>query len=186
VKIGVLALQGDFLAHALIVRALGFAVVEVRTSSDLATVDALVIPGGESTTIRILASRSGLLPELRARAEAGMPILGTCAGLIACAAEIVEDEQPILGHVDISVRRNAYGRQNESFETDLTVEGIGDVRAIFIRAPQIVRVGDGVEVLASFNDIPVVVRQGKTLLVAFHPEINGESRVHEAWINALS
>lgn len=184
-KVGVLALQGDSLAHALIVRQLGFEEIEVREPADLAASDALIIPGGESTTFRILAQANALLDPLRDRARAGMPILGTCAGLIACASTIVGGDDAILGHVDISVHRNAYGRQNESFETDLEVDEIGTVRAVFIRAPRIARVGDGVEVFAQFDGEPVAVRQGSTWLLAFHPEIAGETRIHAAWLASL-
>jgi len=184
-KIGVLALQGDSLAHALIVRRLGFEEIEVREPADLAAADALIIPGGESTTFRILAAANALLEPLRARARAGMPILGTCAGLIACASTINDGDEPIVGHVDIDVQRNAYGRQNESFETDVEVDGIGAVHAVFIRAPRITRVGDALEVIARFDDEPVAVRQGSTWLLAFHPEIAGDARIHAAWLDAL-
>jgi len=177
-KVGILALQGDFEAHAAILRRIGLAAIEVRTPEEVGSVDALVIPGGESTTIRMLASAYGLIEPVRARAEAGMPILGTCAGLIACAREIADGDEPIWPLVDVTVRRNAYGRQVESFETDLEVAGIGKVRAVFIRAPKIERVGDGVEVLARHNDTPVVVRQGSIALTSFHPELSEDDRLH--------
>lgn len=180
-----LALQGDFLAHELLLRSIGVDEIEVRTPEELAAVDALVIPGGESTTFRVVASSAQLLEPLRERARAGMPIFGTCAGLIACASEIADGDEPIVGHVDITVRRNAYGRQNESFETDLEVEGAGRLRAAFIRAPRILRCGDGVEVLASLDGEPVAVRQGSTWLLGFHPEITGEPGVHASWIASL-
>lgn len=184
-KVGVLALQGDFLAHALMLRELGVDEIEVREPADLAAADALVIPGGESTTFRILAAVNALIDPLRERAQGGMPILGTCAGLIACASEIADGDDPIIGHVDVAVRRNAYGRQNESFETDLVVEEVGGMHAVFIRAPRITRVGDGVEVFATHDGDPVAVRQASTWLLAFHPEIARDARIHAAWLASL-
>ena len=164
VKVGVLALQGDFEAHAVALTAAGAIAIEVRTTAELESVDALVIPGGESTTIRKLAVAYGLLEPLRARAASGMPILGTCAGMIACATTIADGDEPIIPVVDITVRRNAYGRQAQSFEADIDFEGVGEVRAVFIRAPRIEHVGNGVEVLATHNGEPVAVRQGNALL----------------------
>jgi len=174
----VLALQGDFEAHARMVRAAGSVPVEVRTEDELAGVDALVVPGGESTTFRILARRRGLVAPVLDRAKAGLPILGTCAGLIACARTILDGDEPIWPLVDLDVRRNAYGRQVDSFETDLDVAGVGAMHAIFIRAPRIERVGDGVDVLASYDGAPVVVRRGAITLAAFHPELSGDHRLH--------
>ncbi len=182
-KVGVLALQGDFEAHATILARFAEP-VEVRTAEQLDAVDALVIPGGESTTIRKLATNYGLIEPLRARAASGLPILGTCAGMIACAREIVDGDAPIIGCVDISVRRNAYGRQVESFEADLDVAGVGVVRAVFIRAPRVELIGDGVDVLASRNGEPVAVRQGNVVLAAFHPELAGDDRIHRLFLNA--
>ena len=184
-KVGVLALQGDFEAHASILRRIGVEPVEVRTSEELAGVEALIVPGGESTTIRTLAIASGLLEPLRARAGAGMPIFGTCAGMIACAARIADGDAPILGMVDVEVRRNAYGRQVQSFEADLDVRGIGIVRGVFIRAPQVVAVGPGVEVLAEHDGKPVALRQGPVLLTSFHPELTGDERVHRAFVASI-
>lgn len=177
-KVGVLALQGDAEAHAAMITEVGAVALEVRTVAELIAVDALVIPGGESTTIRKLAAAYGLLEPLRARASAGMPILGTCAGMIACAREIADGDEAIIGCVDITVRRNAYGRQVDSFEADIDVVGVGEMRAVFIRAPRIERVGDGVEVLASRNGEPVAVRQGAIICTAFHPELTGDARLH--------
>jgi 5'-phosphate synthase pdxT subunit len=182
VKVGVLALQGDFEAHARIVRGIGDEPLEVRTPSELASVDALIIPGGESTTIRKLATNYRLLDPLRERAQAGLPIFGTCAGMIACASSILEGDETILGVVDIDVRRNAYGRQAQSFEADIDVEGVGEMRAVFIRAPRIERVGAEVEVLAKHQDDPVVVRQDHILLAAFHPELAGDDRLHRLFL----
>ena len=177
-KVGVLALQGDFEAHAALLRGTGVEPVEVRTPEELSSVDALVIPGGESTTIRKLATAYDLIEPLGARGRSGMPILGTCAGLIACAREIRDGDPPIVPLVDVAVRRNAYGRQVDSFETDLDVTAIGEKRAVFIRAPWIEEVGDAVEILAQHEGHPVVVRQGAVVLASFHPELAGDDRLH--------
>jgi 5'-phosphate synthase pdxT subunit len=172
-KIGVLALQGDFEAHAKVLRALGAAPVEVRAPEQLEGLDGLVIPGGESTTIGKLISSAGLEPGLRAHHEAGRPILGTCAGLIVCEAEH-------LGFLDATARRNAFGRQLQSFEADLEVAGAGDeaLRAVFIRAPWVETWGPGVEVLASYEGHPVAIREGTVLASAFHPELTDDPRFH--------
>lgn len=166
-------MQGDFEAHARILRQLGAEVIEVRTPEDLADLDGLVIPGGESTTIGKGIESAGLEPAIRALHAAGTPILGTCAGMIICDAEH-------LGLIDASARRNAFGRQLQSFEADLEVEGIGDepLRAVFIRAPWIERSGPGVEVLASYEGHPVAIREGCVLASAFHPELTDDSRFH--------
>ncbi|HJT37899.1 MAG TPA: pyridoxal 5'-phosphate synthase glutaminase subunit PdxT [Actinomycetota bacterium] len=184
-KVGVLALQGDFEAHARAVRSAGADPFEVRTPSELASADALIIPGGESTTIRKLAATYGLLEPLRERARAGLPILGTCAGMISCARTITDGDPPILGIVDIDVRRNAYGRQVQSFEADIDVAGIGEMRAVFIRAPKVERVAEGVETLAVHDGEPVVVRQGSVLLAAFHPELTDDARLHQMFLDAV-
>jgi 5'-phosphate synthase pdxT subunit len=172
-RVGVLALQGDFEAHAKILRQLGAEPREVRVPGDLEGLDALVIPGGESTTIDKLIASAGLEPALRAHHEAGRPILGTCAGLIVCDAEH-------LGLLDVTARRNAFGRQLQSFEADLEVEGAGDepLRAVFIRAPWIERQGPEVEVLAAYEGHPVAVREGSVLACAFHPELTDDPRFH--------
>ncbi|HKA66959.1 MAG TPA: pyridoxal 5'-phosphate synthase glutaminase subunit PdxT [Solirubrobacterales bacterium] len=172
-RVGVLAIQGDFEAHARTLRQLGAAATEVRTPQDLAGLDSLIIPGGESTTIAKGIESAGLEPALRAHHEAGRPILGTCAGMIVCDAEH-------LGFLDASARRNAFGRQLQSFEADLEVEGIGDepLRAVFIRAPWIERRGPDVEVLASYDGHPVAVREGTVLVSAFHPELTDDPRFH--------
>ncbi len=172
-RVGVLALQGDFEAHARTLRQLGAEATEVRTPLDMAGLDGLVIPGGESTTIVKGIESAGLEPALRDHHAAGRPILGTCAGLIVCASEH-------LGFLDASARRNAFGRQLQSFEADLMVAGIGDepLRAVFIRAPWIERHGEGVEVLASYDGHPVAVREGTVLASAFHPELTDDPRFH--------
>jgi 5'-phosphate synthase pdxT subunit len=179
VKAGVLALQGDFREHGLVLEAAGATPVEVRTPQQLAEVACLVLPGGESTTIGKLAHLYGLVEPIRERAAAGMPILGTCAGMIVLA-ERVEGGEPLLGVMDIGVQRNAYGRQVESFEADLDVRRIDHpVRGVFIRAPRITDVGDGVEVLAEYEGAPVVLEQGNLLVASFHPELVGETALHD-------
>jgi 5'-phosphate synthase pdxT subunit len=178
-KAGVLALQGDFREHARAFADVGATPVEVRTPEQLADVECLAIPGGESTTISKLARAYGLVEPIRDRARAGMPIFGTCAGMIVLANEVIDGE-PLLGLMDIGVRRNAYGRQVDSFEADLDVAGIAHpVRGVFIRAPWIERIGAGVEVLATFEDRPVVLEDGNLLAASFHPELVGETGLHD-------
>jgi pyridoxal 5'-phosphate synthase pdxT subunit len=185
VKAGVLALQGDFREHVRAFADAGATPVEVRTPEQLADVDVLAIPGGESTTIGKLARAYGLVEPIRSRAHAGMPILGTCAGMIVLA-ERVEGGEPLLSLVDISVQRNAYGRQVDSFEADLDVEGIPHpVRGVFIRAPRVDDVGEGVEVLAEHEGHPVVLRQGRILVASFHPELIGETALHRYVLDQL-
>ena len=190
-RIGVLALQGDFREHLALVTALGAEAAEVRTADELAAVDALIIPGGESTTIGKLAVRYDLVEPIRRRAAAGMPILGTCAGMIFLASATTEGEQPQLNVLDVVVERNAFGRQVDSFEADIEVIGReAPVHAVFIRAPWIHKAGAGVEVLASVIDPtsgeerPVVVRQGNILATSFHPELIGETWIHELLIES--
>jgi pyridoxal 5'-phosphate synthase pdxT subunit len=172
-RVGVLALQGDFEAHAKTLRQLGAHPCEVRSPADMEGLDALVIPGGESTTIGKGIASAGLEPALRAHHEAGRPILGTCAGMIICDAEH-------LGFVDATAKRNAFGRQLQSFEVDLEVEGVGDelLQAVFIRAPWIESWGPEVEVLASHEGHPVAIRDGNVLACAFHPELTDDPRFH--------
>jgi pyridoxal 5'-phosphate synthase pdxT subunit len=172
-RIGVLAVQGDFEAHATMLRQLGADAREVRTPEDLAGLDGLVIPGGESTTISMGIESAGLEPAIHAHHDAGLPILGTCAGMIVC-------DQAHLGLIDATATRNAFGRQLQSFEADLDFEGIGDepLRAVFIRAPWVERRGAGVEVLASWEGHPVAIREGTVLACAFHPELTDDPRIH--------
>ena len=178
-KVGVLALQGDFREHAFVLRELGVEPVEVRTAEHLHEVEALVIPGGESTAIGKLARQHDLVEPIRERASRGMPMLGTCAGMIVMARR-VDGGEPLLRLVDITVTRNAYGRQVDSFEADLEVEGIDEpVRGVFIRAPQVEDVGEDVHVIAEYAGKPVVAEQGNLLVAAFHPELAGETRLHE-------
>jgi pyridoxal 5'-phosphate synthase pdxT subunit len=177
-KAGVLALQGDFREHGRAFADVGATPVEVRTAEDLAEVACLAIPGGESTTMSLLARAYELVEPVRERARAGMPILGTCAGMIVLADRVVGGE-PLFALVDITVRRNAYGRQVDSFEADLDVEGIdGHVRGVFIRAPRVDDVGPGVRVLAEHEGHPVVLEQGNLLVASFHPELVGETGLH--------
>jgi 5'-phosphate synthase pdxT subunit len=178
VKAGVLALQGDFREHARMLDAAGATPVEVRTPTQLADVDCLVIPGGESTTIAKLARRYDLVEPVRARVADGMPIFGTCAGMIALATG-VDGGEVLFGVMDIDVQRNAYGRQLDSFEADLDVSGIDHrVRGVFIRAPRITRVGPTVRVLAEHEGAPVVLEQDHLLVASFHPELVGETALH--------
>lgn len=171
--VGVLALQGDFEAHSRTLRQLGAEPREVRTPADMEGLDALIVPGGESTTIGKMIDSAGLEAALRAHHQAGRPILGTCAGLIVCDAEH-------LGFIDATAKRNAFGRQLQSFEADLEVDGAGDepLRAVFIRAPWVERWGPEVEVLASYEESPVAIRQGNVLACAFHPELTDDPRFH--------
>lgn len=175
--VGVLALQGGFAAHARVLRSLGAAVREVRVPSDLEAIDGLVLPGGESTTMTLGIEREGLAEPLRALAAAGLPMFGTCAGLIML-------DHAHLGVMDIQARRNAFGRQVRSFEADLDITGIGGgaVRAVFIRAPWIAEHGPGVEILAEVEGHAVAAQQGSMLVVAFHPELGADTRLHERFL----
>lgn len=190
-KVGVLALQGDFREHIAMVRSLGVEGVEVRTPEELADVDALIVPGGESTTIGRLADLYGLIRPIRDAADAGMPMFGTCAGMIFLAATTVHHDQPQVGVLDATVHRNAFGRQVDSFEADLDVRGLAaPVHAVFIRAPWIEKVGADVEVLASVVDAdgrshPVLVRQGRILASSFHPELTDDTRLHRLLIDMI-
>ncbi|MCC7103532.1 MAG: pyridoxal 5'-phosphate synthase glutaminase subunit PdxT [Chloroflexi bacterium] len=186
-RIGVLALQGDFAEHLAMLRSLGVEAVEVRTAAQLADLDGLIIPGGESTTIGKLAVTFGLIEPLRARIESGLPVLATCAGLILLASD-VGTSQPLIGVMDVAVERNAFGRQLQSFETDLEVAGLGDrpMRAVFIRAPAIRSAGPDVEVLASLPDGRIVAaQQGPLIVAAFHPELSGDTRLHERFLEVV-
>lgn len=172
-RLGVLAIQGGFEAHMAMLRELGADAREARAPEDLGGLDGLVIPGGESTTIVKGIESAGLEGSIRAHHEAGRPVFGTCAGMIVC-----DDEH--LGLIDATARRNAFGRQLQSFEADLTVAGIGEepLRAVFIRAPWVERHGPGVEVLAEHGGHPVAIREGSVLACAFHPELTDDSRLH--------
>jgi pyridoxal 5'-phosphate synthase pdxT subunit len=176
-RIGVLALQGDFEAHRLMLESLGADATEVRTPDHLVGLDGLVIPGGESTTISMGMEREGLDEAIPAFHESGGPILGSCAGMIVC-------DRDHLAIADYVCRRNAFGRQLQSFEEDLRIEGLGEepLRAVFIRAPWVEEHGQGVEVLAEVQGHPVAVRDGSVLAVAFHPELTDDSRLHAAFM----
>jgi len=187
-RLGVLALQGAVDLHRHSLERLGARTVEVRTPEQLASVDALVIPGGESSTMSKLLALNGLVAPLTERLAAGLPAFGTCAGMIVLAAEILDGraDQTSFGAIDIGVRRNAFGRQIDSFETDLPMRGVGDepVHAVFIRAPVVERVGDEVEVLATVDDgRPVACRQDAVLVTSFHPELGTDLRVHELFLS---
>lgn len=180
-RIGVLALQGAVREHVEAIRAVGAEPVEVRLPRDLVDVDALVLPGGESTTMRRLIDAYGLREPIGALARGGAPILGTCAGMILLAERITDGDEPVFGVLDISVRRNGYGRQLDSFEAEVPMPILGDepLHGIFIRAPVVAGVGPGVEVLARDPDgQPVAVRQGRVLATCFHPELTGDRRLH--------
>lgn len=181
VLIGVLDLQGDVREHIEAMRLAGAQTVPVKTLQEIQQVDGLIIPGGESTTVGKLLDRFGMLDAVRAMPAKGKPIFGTCTGMILLAAEIEGSDQLRIGVLDVTVQRNAFGRQVDSFEADLPVAGIdgGPVRAVFIRAPYITRVGQGVEVLAEVQGHPVMVRQRHLLAAAFHPELTDDLRVHQ-------
>jgi len=180
VLVGVLALQGDFEAHAKVLRALGADVREVRTPADLEGLDGLIMPGGESTTMTLGIEREGLAEPLRELASAGTPVFGTCAGLIML-------DRDHLGVMDIRAERNAFGRQVRSFEADLDFPGVeGEpVRAVFIRAPWIADAGADVSILAEVDGHPVAAEEGNVLVVSFHPEISGEQRLHELFLERV-
>jgi 5'-phosphate synthase pdxT subunit len=183
-RVGVLALQGDVSEHAAVLREVGADPVAVRTPQDLEHVQALVIPGGESTTLGALMARCGLDQAVRRRVQEGMAVFGTCAGLILMAKRASGGEPPLLGLLDVAVERNAYGRQRESFEDDLHCPAVDPApfRVAFIRAPV---VGEGVQVLARHEGLPVLVQQGRLLGATFHPEITGYPGVHRYFLRLV-
>lgn len=186
-KIGVLALQGDVREHARSLSDCGVSASLVRRASELEKVDALVIPGGESTTIAKLARTFGIFDEIAARIIGGMPTYGSCAGMILLANQVLDAiaGQETFGGLDVTVRRNAFGRQVDSFESDLSFNGItqAPVRAVFIRAPWVEKIGAGVEVLAEVKGHPVAVRQGSIFATSFHPELTGDNRIHKYFVD---
>lgn len=185
--IGVLALQGDFREHIWALQRLGVEAFAVKTVSDLEKVDGLIIPGGESTSIGRIAQVTGVGEKIVQLAKEGLPIYGTCAGMIMLAKRIVDHpEQYSFRLMDIVVQRNAYGRQIESFEVYLDVARLGKVKAVFIRSPKIVELGKGVEVLASYENTPVLVQQGKLLASSFHPELTDDLRIHEYFVKMVA
>lgn len=186
-NVGVLALQGDVIEHVRVLEGLGARATEVRVPLDLERVDGLIIPGGESTTIGKLMVRYGLDRAIPARVRTGLCVYGTCAGMILLAHTVRGGEPPLLRLMDITVLRNAYGRQVDSFETDLEIPALGTLpaRAVFIRAPIIEETGPAVEVLASLDGRPVLVRQGGLLASSFHPELSPDGRVHRYFLDMI-
>ena len=191
-RVVVLALQGDTREHLAALREAGAQAITVRRRAELDSVDALVLPGGESTTISLLLREFGLLEPLRVRLADGMPAYGSCAGMILLASEILDAGEPgreacALGAIDMTVRRNAFGRQVDSFEADVEFQGLdGPAHAVFIRAPWVERVGSAVEVLARAEAHIVAVRQGTMLATAFHPEVTGDRRVHRLFVDMVT
>jgi len=186
-KIGVLALQGAFREHCWMLERCGVTAVEIRKAEELDDVEGLVIPGGESTTIGKLMVQWGIMDKIKARASQGMAIYGTCAGMIMLAKEIMDSDQPRLGLMDVTVKRNGFGRQRESFEASMSVPEFGEkpVQAVFIRAPYIDQASSQVKVMAVVNDKIVIARQGKMLVTAFHPELTEDDRIHKYFISMI-
>jgi pyridoxal 5'-phosphate synthase pdxT subunit len=187
-RIGVLALQGAVREHLAAIRDVGAEPVEVRLPRDLVDLDALILPGGESTTMRKLIDEYGLREPILSLARAGAPLLGTCAGMILLADRIAEGDEPVFSLLDIEVTRNGYGRQLDSFETELSAPALGDapLHGVFIRAPVVTAVGSRAEVLATDPDgRPVAVRQGRVLATAFHPELTGDRRLHRLLVELI-
>jgi 5'-phosphate synthase pdxT subunit len=186
--IGVLGLQGAFRAHIHALTDLGVEARDVRTPAHLEGVDALVMPGGESTTMSRLLTSSGLFDQIKARASEGMPIFGTCAGMILLATEVLDGrpDQRSFGVIDLTVQRNGYGRQLDSFETELDIAGLeAPFHGVFIRAPLVAATGDAVEVLAAHEGVPVLVRQGRIMAASFHPELTADNRLHERFVELV-
>lgn len=183
VRVGVLAVQGAFLAHAEVLRNLGVEVVEVRQPNNLEGLDAIVLPGGESSTMSKLLVSTGLWQPLNGLLHGGLPVFGTCAGMILLGTSILDgrSNQSCFGAIDIAVRRNAYGRQVDSFEADIDT-AVGQFHGVFIRAPRIEAFGTNVEVLGTHNNEPVIVRQGAALAAAFHPELSADVRLHQFFL----
>lgn len=186
-KIGVLAIQGAFREHCRMLEQLGVQAVEVRSKEDLNVVDGLIIPGGESTAIGKQLEIDGFGDQIIAMSQNGLPVFGTCAGMILLSKKIDQSDQYSLGLIDSTVKRNAFGRQVASFEADIPVKGINgkDVRAVFIRAPYVVEVAEGVDVLAEYAGKIVFIRQGNYLASAFHPELTNDTRIHEYFLKMV-
>lgn len=187
-NVGVLALQGDVVEHVAAFERVGARTALVKNAADLDAVDALVIPGGESTTVMKLIERAGLAEPIVRRVRAGMPLWGTCMGMIVAAHDVAGTPQPTLGLIDITVRRNAFGRQNESAEVALAIPAVGGepFPAVFIRAPWIERCGPNVQLLATRDGHGVMVREGSVLATSFHPELTADPRVHRYFLEMLS
>ncbi len=188
-RIGILALQGAVGEHADAFTRLGASPVPIRRPEQLEDVDAIVLPGGESTTMSMLLESSELFEPLQKRLEDGLPVLGTCAGMILLASDVLDGraDQRSFAVIDLAVRRNAWGRQVDSFEADLDIEAIGDdaFPAVFIRAPRVERVGHDVEVLAAIDDEPVLCRSGSVVVASFHPELSGDLRIHKLFLEGV-
>ncbi len=187
-KIGVLGMQGDIEEHLDMMEKLDGPTIRVKSSNHLNSIDGLIIPGGESTTMVKLLKKTGLFDELKQKIENGLPVYGTCAGMILLAKEIVSHpEQDSLKVLDIAVNRNGYGRQVDSFEVDIPIPILGEkpFKAIFIRAPMITRVGKDVDVLAKYDETPVMVRKGNIFASSFHPEITNDTRIHELFLKVV-
>jgi pyridoxal 5'-phosphate synthase pdxT subunit len=187
-RVGLLALQGATALHRALLEDLGVDTLEVRTPAELDRVDGLVIPGGESTTISMMLAANHLFDPIAERLAAGMPAFGTCAGMILLAAHVLDGrpDQRSFGAIDLAARRNGFGRQIDSFESDLEVSGLeGPMHAVFIRAPIVDSVGPAVEVLAELDGRPVCCRQGPVLVTSFHPELSGDPRLHELFLTAF-
>ena len=186
-RVGVLALQGDFREHIAALTAIGVDAIPVKTEAEINSVDALVLPGGESTTIAKLARIFGVFDLLKAKIGSGLPVYGSCAGLILLADRILDgiEGQETFGGLDITARRNAFGRQVDSFEGEIEFDGLGKLNGVFIRAPWVEEVGAGVEVLATSHGHPVAVRQGSILATSFHPELTNDYAVHRYFIEEL-
>ena len=186
-RVGVLALQGDFREHLAALEKIGVAAIPVKKAEEIEAIDALIIPGGESTTIAKLARTFGVFESIQKRITGGMPVYGSCAGLILLANKVIDGivGQETFGGLDITARRNAFGRQVDSFEGEIEFKGIGKLNGVFIRAPWVEEIGDGVEVLATSHGHPVAVRKGNILATSFHPELTSDYAVHKYFVEEL-
>jgi len=182
-KIGILALQGDVREHKRALMKLDVTPIEVKSTQDLEDLDALIIPGGESTTISLMMKKYGLDNAIKEKHKQGMPIYGACAGAIVLAKSIIGDNQAKLGLADISIKRNDYGRQIDSFETNLSIKDIGNFKGIFIRSPVIKSLHNGIVVLSEHKNSPVMLKQNNLLITTFHPELTNDTRIHEYFLN---
>ena len=182
-KIGILALQGDVREHKRALMKLDATPIEVKSTQDLEDLDALIIPGGESTTISLMMKKYGLDNAIKEKHKQGMPIYGACAGAIVLAKSIIGDNQAKLGLADISIKRNDYGRQIDSFETNLSIKDIGNFKGIFIRSPVIKSLHNGIRVLSEHKNSPVMLKQNNLLITTFHPELTNDTRIHEYFLN---
>lgn len=186
-KIGVLAMQGAFQKHLDMIKKIGAEGIEIRRAEDLDSIDGMIIPGGESTVIAKLLIKNDILNSVLDKVKSGMGLYGTCAGMILMASRVEESDQPLLSLMNITVKRNAYGRQRESFEAAFEVNGFAEslFHGIFIRSPKVTDYTGGVEVLAEYEGIPVLVREGKLLASSFHPELTGDPRIHQLFLSMI-